>query len=161
MKLPGELTPFTFKDTGLQVMIRKVSPLLVNELNRAFPAPRPPAQEVDYGDGVKRIEENPASPEYTAALERHAQENMLRLRKLLIKRGVVCEPDLEAVQELRAQYKEDYGIELEGTDQEIYIMYICAGTDADLQDLLNAVLTRSQPTKAEVDLARVSFPGKV
>lgn len=84
---------------------------------------------------------------------------MIRLRKLLIRRGVECEPDVEAVSELRAQYREDYGIELEGSDKEVYIMYIAAGTDADLQDLIGAILTRSQPTKAEVDLAKVSFPG--
>jgi hypothetical protein len=158
-KLPGELTPYTFKDTGISIKIRKVNPLLVNELDKAFPAPKPPMQEVDYGDGNKVMEANEAHPDYIQALSDYRNARMDRYKKLLVKRGVECKVDLEAVEELKKTWKEDYGCDMEGTDKEIYIFYICAGTQEDMDELMDAILKRSQPTKEAVELAKVSFPG--
>jgi hypothetical protein len=160
-KFPGELTPFTFKDTGINIKIRKVSSFLVNELNKLYPAPKPPMQEVDYGDGKVVMEPNEAHPNYIQTMADYQNLKMEQLKKLLVRRGVECEVDTEAVQELRDYWRAEYGKELEGTDKEIYIFYICAGTDKDADELMEAILRRSQPTKEAVELAKVTFPGKV
>jgi hypothetical protein len=156
---PGELTPFKFQDTGISVKIRKVSPLLINELYKLYPAPKPPLQEVDYGDGKKVQEVNEAHPDYVQALADHNTQIYEQLKKLLVKRGVVCEVDKDAVDELRQFWQDEYGNHLEGTDLEIYVLYICAGSDADINELMDAITRRSQPTQEAKELAKVSFPG--
>jgi hypothetical protein len=158
-KFPGELTPFTFKDTGISVKIRKVSPLLINELYKLYPAPKPPLQEVDYGDGKKVMEPNEAHPDHVQALADHNVQIYEQMKKLLVKRGVVCEVDKEAVDELRQFWNEEYGKELEGTDLEVYVFYICAGSDVDIDDLMTVITRRSQPTKEAKELAKITFPG--
>jgi hypothetical protein len=158
-KFPGELVPFKFADTGISVKVRKVSPFLVNNLRKIYPQPKPPMQEVDYGDGKKVMEANEAHPDYAQTLDEYNNMFMDKLQRLLIVRGVECKVDQEAVDSLKEFWKTEYGKELEGSDKEIYIIYICAGTKDDLDDLTNAILTRSQPTKEATELAKVSFPG--
>lgn len=141
----------TFQDTGITVSIRKVSPLLLNELRRRNPEPQPPKNLVDYGDGKKVLEENRADPDYMAALDKHAQELELKMRMLLIRWGVVYEltaQDLEQVKQLKEFWQTEYQQELEGTDLEVFISYIAIGTVEDLEELTNAIMRRSQPTPA-------------
>ena len=76
MPKQNELNPFTFKDTGITVQIRKVSPLLIMEVQKAMPVPKPPMQEVVYGDpddpGAKKVQEpNETHPDYLAAIDKY------------------------------------------------------------------------------------------
>ena len=158
----SELTAFTFKDTGVKVLIKKVSPLLVVELQKAFPPPAPPRQRVQIGDEWAE-EPNPAHPDYTEAMAKYSQEMEMRVRMLLINRGVVIPDDngdwKAEVAELREFWQVNYGKELAGDDKTVYISNIAVGTDMDLGDLLTAIMQRSQPTEEAVAAAKSSFPG--
>lgn len=158
------LTPYTFKDTGVQVLIRKVSPLLAVTLQQKFPSPTPPMEEVDYGDGKKHYEPNPTHPDYLEALKRYDEENEKRMRTLLLKRGVEIEMTDEAKEEvaaLRGFMKDEFGKTLDEDDKMVYISYIAIGSDKDLEELLSAVMRRSQPTEEVVEQAQEAFKSKV
>lgn len=153
-----ELTSHVFKDTGVTIQIRKVSPMLVMEIKRQFPEPKPPTNKVDYGDGNEVEESNYAHPDYARALEDYNQELEKRIRRLLIKRGVVCNVDKQAVDELREFWKAEYEMDLpESDDLMAYISYICIGTDSDMEELLNAIMRRSQPTELAIAEATRAF----
>ena len=159
-----KLYGFTFKDTGIHVLIRKVSPMLVVELQKAFPPPTPPRQRVQIGESDEYTEEpNPAHPDYIAEQNRYNQELEHRVRKLMIQRGVIIPPDNKTweqeVKELTDSMFEDFGIELSGSDKEIYISHIAIGTDSDYVELVDAITRRSQPTEAEIAAAKATFPG--
>jgi hypothetical protein len=157
-----ELMLYKFKDTGVEVSIRKVSPLLGAEIQRAFPAPTPPLQEVDYGDGVKKMEPNPSDPTFIEELRKYSNFLEEKTRSLIIKRGVVIELTDEQksdVAELRKQWKDDFGVELQGDDKYIFVSYIAVGTDSDLEELLQAILRRSRPTEGAIAEATKTFQG--
>lgn len=160
---PAELIPFTFKDTGVTVLIRKVSPLLAMELQRSFPPPPPPMNKVDFGDGVIREEPNEADPAYLKKLSEYNQEFELKIRRMLIKRGVVLEITEEMkvqIEELREFWHDEYGIDFPESDDKLaYVWYIAIGTDQDLRELLDAIMRRSQPTQEAEELARKTFQG--
>lgn len=148
---------YEFKDSGQKVKVMKVSPLLIAELTRAFPEPKPPMNEVDYGDGKKVLEPNPASPVYAEMLQQHAVEMEKRMRTLLIKRGVYVEWDesmKSAVEELRKFWLEEYNQELDKDDKLVYVQYLCVASPDDLSELLNMILKRSQPTEEAVKAAQ-------
>jgi hypothetical protein len=109
------------------------------------------------------IESNPAHPDYVATMNEYNREFEMRVRRLLIKRGVEIPGEnkewQDEVTELRDFWREEYTKELEGDDKMLYISYIAVGTDGDLTDLLGAIMQRSQPTEAAVAAAKASFPG--
>lgn len=157
-----ELVPHVVKDTGITLMIRKVSPLLGAELQRAFPRPQPPLQEVDYGDGKKVMEPNPANPDYAKAVATYESDLEIKLQSLLIKRGVVIELGEEekaAVKELRAFWKTEFSKELDKDDKTVYVSFIALGTREDTEELINAIMRRSQPTEAATAEVKANFPG--
>lgn len=156
-------TPFTFKDTGITVSIRKVSPLLLAAIQRKHAPPKPPLNKIEI-DGVVTYEENQADPDYLLAVQRNAEETELALRKALIRFGVYYEmtaEDVRQVTELREFWKEAQGIELEGSDLEIFISYVAIGTVEDLGELMEAVTRRSMPTEAAIAEAVDRFPAEV
>lgn len=158
----NELTPFVFKDTGRQVMIRKVSPMLLIDLSRQFPPPTPPKQPVDYGDGKVEMEENLASPDHLEALRQYDIDQTNRVQRLLIKRGTVIDMSeaVKEVQELRQFWQDEYGQELpEKDDHLIYVLNICAGTKEDIQELITAITERSQATEVQISQAQGTFQG--
>lgn len=158
----NELTPFTFKDTGKTVKIKKVSPLLIMQLNKDFPEPEAPLQEVDYGDGDIKLEPNPAHPDYEKSLNQYRYDFEQKMREMMIDRGVVLDLNADEkaeIQELRDYWQEKYQKELAGNDKYIYLSYLCIGTDGDMDDLVNAISRRSQPTNGAVEAAKKSFPG--
>lgn len=156
---PG-LVVHTIRGTGTVVAIRKISPLLVREVQRANPPPKPPMQTVDYGDGEVREEPNPADPAHQEALAAHRALIEEQTMRLVLLRGVVVQmtPAREAaVAELRAFMREEYGHELDPNDRLVYLSYIAIGTGEDLHDLAQAVFRRSQPTEGAVAEAVETF----
>lgn len=154
---------FTFQDTGVTVRIRKVSPLLVAELQKRFPAPKPPLNRVMIGDET-RLEANEADPDYQATLQEYQLMLELKMRRLLIRFGVeytLTAEDLEKVDSLRAYWKIENEVELPESDLEAFISYVAIGTPEDLQDLTEAIMRRSQPTPAATEEAVNSFRPKV
>lgn len=153
-----ELPEFTFPDSKKTVRIRRFTPFVINDIQRAlakeFPTPEPPMNEVDYGDGKKVTEPNPADPQYINRLRAHesllGQETTLRFTKLIARRGIECEVEAAAIAEIRADMAE-LGVTFEGeSDQEIYFRYVLVQTDKDMEAVQNAVLSRSQPTEAAI-----------
>lgn len=156
----NELTPFTFPDTGIPILIKKVSPLLIMELRKLYPEPKPPAQEVEI-NGKKVIEYNMAHPEYIEAMQAYQLEFEQAMRKVLIRRGVsvtMTEDVKEAVKQIKKDFKQDTGHDLSGTDEYIYVSYIGIGTDQDMEDLIREITQRSQPTPGSTEVAKKSFP---
>lgn len=151
---------FTFKDTGIEVKIQKVSPLLLTELDRRFPPPKPPRNKVII-DGKEIYEENKVDPDYLDELAQYESIHEMRVRRLVINRGVDLEMTAEQVRQtndLREFWKETYGKELEGTDREVYVSYIAIGTPDDMNDLIGRILRRSQPTEEAIEEAEDRFP---
>lgn len=159
-KNPG-LVPHTFKDTGKQVLIRKVSPFLAMEVRKAFPPPTPPMQKVTYPEGVEVMEANTAHPDYLKALQEHEIMVNQKVLELTVIRGVHFEMTDEVraeIEELRADMRET-GIEPKAGDKLFYVLNICIGTTEDMNELVEAIMQRSGPTEAAVQAAVDTFPG--
>jgi hypothetical protein len=156
------LTPFTFKDTGRTVLTRRVSPYMVFELQRAFPPPAPPMQEVDYGDGKTRLEPNSANPDYIESVKKYNLDFQEKMQRLIIKRGIhvnLSDDDREEVAELRKFWMDEFEKELDPDDRMVFILHICIGSDTDLEEILNAITRRSQPTEPAIKEALDGFRG--
>lgn len=163
----SELIPYTIKDTGTHILIRRVSPLLVMELRKAFPEPKPPMQEVDVG-GETRLEANYAHPDYQATLAEYNDAMELRIRRLMLKRGVVIPEDnttwRQELADMRKFWLDEFGVELPVLDKDEqvdWLSYCAFGTDSDFSELYAAILQRSQPTPEAVDAAKAGFPPEV
>lgn len=151
------LTDFTFPDSGVTVSIKRLSPILLNDIRKAIrreaPKPKPPMHNVNYGGNIKE-EENPNDPAYLEALtEYNALVGELFVDRL-IRYGVECQVDAEAVRELRESAPD---LELPDNDKVLYVSRICIQTNADLTALQEAILARSQPTEAAIGGAAEKF----
>ena len=143
---------FTFKDSGKTIKIRKVSPHLLNNLNKQFPPPPAPLVEVEYPNGIQ-MEPNENDPAYKAALKKWNMERSKRAQEFIFERGVVAElgeAERAEVAELRKWWADKYGCELEGDDWTVYLNCICFGTPEDMEDLGLAITHRSGVTKEAV-----------
>lgn len=164
---PAEtLYDFTFQDTGRSVQIRKVSSLLRAETRRqvavapGFDEPTPPMAKVDYGEGETLIA-NHQHPTYQALLRdwntRVNEETGARLKRLAIRRGVLCEIDNDAVKQVRADALLD-GIDLAAYDDHyVYVAFVCVGSDDDWTDLLKAIFERAAPQEVAIQAHIASF----
>lgn len=164
MTKENELTTFTFPDSGRKVLLRRVSPLLTFDLQKAFPPPTPPMQSVTIGEGVEEMQPNYAHPSYTDAMKAYQGDMNNRLQRLMIKLGVVINwtDEMKAeVQAVRDVFREETGAELDKEDVLVYVKYICVGSDGDLEDLAMRLMRRSHPTEVAISEAEKSFPGNV
>lgn len=162
MSLPlktGEVRYFTVPDTGVVLPVRKVSYALLQEVlaaeRRKMPAPQPPMNKVDYGDG-EVLEPNLADPDYLAAVKAHDQALNERLenvsRRMMIRRGVT--PFLEwdeekqaQVDTLRAEMKDEFGVDIEEKDDKVvWVTMIALGSAEDWGDFINFLTRRNLPT---------------
>jgi hypothetical protein len=167
MSYEPKLRDFTFADSGIKVQIRKVSPNLMRELEKAFPPPKPPVERVNYGTADEpewREEENPLNDAYRSTMDEYNTKMEDRIQALLIKRGVVMDmtEDVKAsVDELRQQWREDFNADLPEDDKLVFIKYIAAGTIEDLTDLIMAIMRRSQPLEEDIQAEEAAFQGKI
>lgn len=167
---PERLENFIFQGTGRTVQVRKVSTLIRDEVRRqvrrdpSFAEPEPPQQDVDYGDGKVKIAHH-GHPIYQQLLadwrERLNREVGDRLVNLVIRRGVVCEVDTEAVAQVRAELAEQDIDTTHLDDHYVYVAFVCIGPYEDYTDLLKAVFERSTPAEAAVQAHIASFPGDI
>jgi len=172
-RTPPPLPPFTFKDSGITVQLRKLSPftgdLIGRSLRKERPAPTPPVNMVQYGDGKPTPEPNTADPAYLAAMQEYetwiAGEAGKRMMNLVIDTAIVISKDdidLDEVQRIRsAMAMLDSPIEDDMDDREVYIRYICVGSQDDLEDLIANATRRSQPTEAAIAENVAAFQGNV
>lgn len=167
-KPAGKLYEFTLPDSGITLRYKRVSPMLLANLLRDFPEPAPPLVEVDYGDGEKKWEPNPADPAYQRAVTEHEIDLNLIGIATAIEEGIVAVVPHAEVQAYRDRYRDrtrtascPEGKELRGSDLLVYVQYICAGSEDDLNALLEAMGQRSHPTESGVGEAAATFPGQV
>lgn len=159
-RMPPGLPEFTFLGSGITVKLRTVAPMLLDKVRSSVPKPEAPLNEVDYGDGQKRMERNYGDPDYQAALkeaERAAGEKTIRVLFLL---GVECDVDTEAVENLRRTMRA-FGVELDDDDKWVYLSNICLIDQQDIYNLRDAILRRSQPTEVAIGESLETFRGDV
>ena len=159
--MSNPLIDFTFRDTGKSVKIRKVSPMLAVDVEATIPKPKPPVNKVDYGNGPVD-EPNYADPGYDQAVKARSNLVGAAVLRATILRGVVVEGEewRQEVAEYRQFVKDMTGEELtEPSDLVVYVMRICVGTTDDMNELMAAISTRSQPTAEAVERSKASFPG--
>lgn len=156
-----ELKYFKFQDTGITIQIRKVSPLLAVDVDASIPRPTPPLNKVDYGDGRGEVmEPNLSDPSYLKALEaRQTEVGMAVIRATILRSVIINGAEWkDEVEEYRKFIQETTGAPLaEANDLYVYITRICTGSQDDLNDLITAITTRSQPTPEEIAKAKDSF----
>lgn len=152
---------YTFQDTGITVRLRKLSPLLRDDidtdLRRRFPQPVPPIVETELGK-----EENAADPDYRERLARWSIEHVERLGeewfRAIVELAIECEVDTEAVEKVRA-YAKRRGLRLDDDDKYVFVRHVCIATKEDIADLRETVTRRSLPTQEAVDAHKATFRG--
>ena len=159
--MSSKLFNHTTNDGGVTLQIRKVSPLVATEIRKKFPAPRPPLVKVDYGDGKFEMEANPDHPNHKAAMEDYQLLLEEKIRRAYLKLGCVCSPDVELVAETRATLQE-IGLDMSAdNDDFIFINYIAVASAEDYNDLIQAIISRSVPSEADIQAASDTFPSPV
>jgi hypothetical protein len=159
---PGEITYHVVPGTGTSLPIRKVSYVLIQDVQKQvekeLPKPHPPMVKVNYGSG-EELEANPADPLYMARLDewkaRFNELNEERTRRLLIKVGVIPfldwdEGKLAEVKALREMMQEDQGVELDKNDKFVWVTRIAMGSVEDWQEFITLLTRRSLPTEQAV-----------
>jgi len=150
-------TEITLPDSGAVIRVKRISPMSLIAIERAYPDPKPPLQEVDYGNGSKKHERNPLSPEYLTELEEHRNKKNLLVLKAFVRLGVEVEVDAAAVAAYRADMQA-LGVELDPDDMYVYVAHILCQTNDDLNALREAVEGGSLPTEREVSSKLSTFP---
>lgn len=153
----------TIADTGIAVNIRKISPMLRDDVEQAvrkkFPPPAVPITETELGK-----EENPADPDHQKALAAWTAEHIGRvgdeLLRLAIQRGIEVEIDHGAVAALRDDMAA-LGVDLDPDDKYVYVTRICVGSQDDLKELSAAIFARSMPTREAVEGHKATFRDNV
>ncbi|MCC7208329.1 MAG: hypothetical protein IT323_13560 [Anaerolineae bacterium] len=143
-----KLTPILFS-TDIQIAVRPVSNVLMMEVQKSIPRPKPPVERVANADGTFREEPNPDHPDYAAALSKWTEQVEEAVRKLCIKRGVVLHMTDEQkaeVAELREFMRTEFDQALDADDRYVYVAYIAVGGQEDYAKLVNTIVGRSQPT---------------
>lgn len=155
-----KLTPLTLS-TGIMVQIRKVSPYTLDAVRRAIPAPQPPMQSIDYGDGDVRQEPNEADPGYQRQIKEHQQAVALKAQEFMLSYGVVINLDDAARAQLEAlrEVSKTYDIEIDKDDKLAYVKHIAVRSEDDLTLIAATITSKSQPTEEAVQQHLDTFPG--
>jgi len=147
--------------SGKVIKINPVSPLLVMDVAKSLPKPKPPLVEVDYGDGGKKLEHNTADTNYQEELLAWEEKREIVAKKLTLIRGIDVDIDLTAVKELREFTKELSGVDLDANDKYVYITYILIPDPTELQTIITLISNGGQPTADNVGVARDAFRDNV
>lgn len=152
------LTEITLPDSGATVRVKRISPMSIMAIEQAYPDPKPPLQEVDYGGGKLRHERNPLDPAYQDELAAHQRKKSLLVLKAFIRLGVECDIDAQALAAYRADMQA-MEIALDPDDKFIYVAHILCQTNNDLMALRNFIEGQSVPTEKAVAEKLATFQG--
>lgn len=167
-KIPP-LLRHTFKDSGIEIEIRKVGPTTQQRLAQAimkeFPEPPIPTVETELGP-----EQNAADPAYLEAKAAWEQKtrNELTQRLMLIAalEAEVTIDDAARADITRKQrhlrligipYEDNPELTPEENERVFYILHVAAGTPEDLGEFSQAVMRRSVPTEEVVQAHIATF----
>lgn len=152
------LTEITLPDSGATVRVKRISPMSIMAIEQAYPDPKPPLQEVDYGSGKLRHERNPLDPAYQEELATHQTKKSLLVLKAFIRLGVECEIDAQVLAAYRADMQA-MEIALDPDDKYVYVAHILCQTNNDLMALRNYIEGQSVPTEKAVAEKLATFQG--
>lgn len=176
---------YTFKDSGVTVQLRKMSPMTVQHLNRAIEReckalpkdhehvyPKPPVQEVAVGGGKPTKQENPSDPDYLRVLKAWqawaSNEIADRLIRLTAVEYLIADPELvrdEAARMRRILERagmplDEGGLDAyndEEKDRIIYLIHVCFGSGEDMQEFSAYLVNRAAPSEAQITEATATF----
>lgn len=152
------LTEITLPDSGATVRVKRISPMSLMAIEQAYPDPKPPLQEVDYGNGKLRHERNPLDPAYQDELAAHQRKKSLLVLKAFIRLGVEVALDAQAVAAYRSEMK-DLGVDLDPDDKYVYVAFILCVSNLDLETLRAVIEGASLPTEKAVAEKLATFQG--
>ncbi|RMG92585.1 MAG: hypothetical protein D6706_16645 [Chloroflexi bacterium] len=141
--------------SGKTVHIRPVSAALVAQrLRRRYPAPKPPLQTVDYGNGIKRKEFNYSHPDYLKA--REAWERFLQelTGDAILQEALNIPLSAKQKKEIEKWRRENPELAGELSDHDIYWYYLTLTSDADMMAIIEAAQTL---TMSDIEAAEDSF----
>lgn len=163
MKKNAELSELTFPTSGITVHLPLMSAAgLAMRLRRKYPAPNPPIQVVDYGNGHKEKEFNYSHPEYKEAQRLHALFINQKTEEILMERAVRSLSLSPEQKEMVAQWKtENPGwYDEDDKDQAIFFEEFCLADEDDLLAFIKHI-SGYDPTEEEIASAVAGFPGNV
>lgn len=179
------LPSYTFQDTGITVQIRKMSPLTMQRIAdtiiaeaKALPAghehkyPEPPVQMIAVGGGEPKAEPNPTDPDYQRALQRWGEwaggEQTRRMLRIAAAEYIVW-PDIDLVRFEAARIRRMFAREgatlppipdtytSDEQDAIVFLEHGCFGSDQDLTEFAQYLMTRGQPQEAQIAAATAAF----
>lgn len=155
----GEWATLTLPDSGATLEYRRVSHMLLADVQRGSKPPKPPMQEVDYA-GNKKQEPNPAHPDYLEEMQNYRRDLSENILSVAIELGVRVVIDIERVGELRETFKAA-NMSLPISDKVLYVTRILCETGKDLETLRDSIIRKSQPTEGAVTEAVARFQPNV
>jgi hypothetical protein len=153
-------TEVKLPDSGVTIRVNRIAPATMMAIGRKFPDLKPPLQQVDYGNGSKRMEPNPLDPDYVLALVKHSQAKTMLVLETYARLGVDCDVDAQKVAEFRA-YAEEMGLDIPKNDKAVYVLHILCLSNTDLLAMQNGVDGNSIPTEQAVTDKAATFPSNV
>ena len=155
----AELSEFTFPTSGIKVHVPLVSPAaFVMRLQRKYPAPKPPMQEVDYGSGHKVREFNYAHPDYKESQLQHARFLETEAQGMVLARAIRGISLNAEQREMVKEWKEQNGDfhDAADRDEEIFFEEFCVKDENDLLEFMTHV-TGIDPSEEEIQNAVDGF----
>ncbi len=149
---------FTFPDSGETVYVEFVSvATLAMKLQRKYPRPSPPVQEVDFGNGVMKKELNYLHPDYELSVSKWNQFVDSEAMALALKRIFNIDLTAEQKKDVKAWKKENPDMWDESdSDTSLWFEEIACDTDNDLESLVTFA-TGGDPTGEGIDAQTESF----
>ena len=156
--MDARLKEFTFPDSGETVFVPPVSLAALSlKLQRRYPRPNPPIQEVDYGDGKKVKELNYLHPDYDLAVRAWNAYLEHQSMELGLSRIFAIKLNKEQLKAVQKWKKANPGLWEEGDDDtSLWFEEIAITTDDDLKSLVS-FMTDGDPDPGGVEDTEESF----
>ncbi len=163
-----------FKDSGIEISIRKVGPTtyqrIAQAIMRDMPDPDPPRNPPDSEAAALGEEFNRADSDYMAACIEREGERRGELSRRLLLIGIL-EAEFEIDDRARvdiarkkrhldligASYEDDPKLTPEENEKVFYILHIAAATGEDTAEFVNTLMRRSVPTEEAVQSQIATF----
>jgi hypothetical protein len=157
-----DTTSYTLK-SGVVIQLRQVSPMWITQiaLTQTDKKPKPPIVMVPTGMNDTPTPTPMETDEWRDEVADWENRQAVLYQKLLFLRGVECEIDLEAVQELREFTRELTGAELDKDDKYVYLSCILIPNLGEQRKITRIIEGNSQPTEEAVEAVRDQFQGNL
>lgn len=140
---------------GKELELRPVRAMIYERIvNSKVGEPQIPMVEVTIAGKHKRLEPNPADPDYLKAMSDWAQEKAFGLAFYLFTAGIKGQPDKAFVDEYRVYFPQANDVEMK------YYWVVAQVPDGDIEALMEAVTGQTIPTQAGLELAAETFQGE-